>query len=177
MITVYPARLGGLLMIQPDTFVDGRGFFVETFNGHFAEAGIATDFVQDNHSRSLKDTIRGLHFQAPPGQAKLVRVARGRVWDVAVDIRRDSPTFGEWEAFVLDDVAHRQLFLPAGFAHGFCVLSRIADVCYKVSRPYDRSLERGLAWNDTDLAIPWPAKSPRLSERDQRNPPLSDLGQ
>ena len=170
---VNPGRLSGLLVIEPEVFRDERGFFVETFNAvRLAKAGIDVEFVQDNHSRSVQDTIRGLHFQLGAGQAKLVRVARGRIWDVAVDIRRDSPTFGEWESFVLDDDANLQIFIPVGFAHGFCALSEIADVCYKVSSPYDAALERGVAWDDPRIGIRWPARAPRLSQRDRANPPL-----
>jgi dTDP-4-dehydrorhamnose 3,5-epimerase len=170
---VERTRLAGLLLIEPDVFADERGFFLETFSARqYADAGITARFVQDNHSRSTQGTVRGLHFQ--PGQAKLVRAARGRVWDVAVDIRRDSPTFGEWEAFELDDVEHRQLFVPDGFAHGFCALSDVADVCYKVDAFYDRARERGIAWDDPALAIPWPIEHPNLSERDRRNPPLAE---
>lgn len=155
---------------------DARGFFVETFRRDaFAAAGIAVDFVQDNHSRSARGTVRGLHYQARPGQAKLVRVARGAIWDVVVDIRPDSPTFGVAESFELDDVAHRQLFVPVGFAHGFCVTSDIADVTYKVSSPYDASEERGIAWDDPALAIPWPTDAPIVSERDRANPRLRDV--
>ena len=169
-----PTRLGSLILVEPRAFLDERGFFLETFHAsRYAELGITETFVQDNHSRSVAGTVRGLHYQAQPGQAKLVSVVRGRIWDVAVDIRRESPTFGEWEAFELDDVAHRQLFLPVGFAHGFCVLSDVADVAYKVSAHYDASLERGIAWDDPALAIPWPAKEPRLSARDLANPPLN----
>lgn len=172
---VLPTRLEGLLLFEPNVFSDERGFFVETFSvPRFTAAGISTDFVQDNHSRSVRDTIRGLHYQADPGQAKLVRVARGRVWDVAVDIRRDSPSFGRWEAFELDDVEHRQLYVPVGFAHGFCVLSEVADVCYKVSSVYDPELERGLRWDDPAVGITWPVASPLLSERDMRNPLLAE---
>lgn len=174
---VTPARLDGVLLVEPDLFADDRGFFLETYNeGRLAEAGITTRFVQDNHSRSTRDTIRGLHFQAAPGQVKLVRVARGRIWDVVADIRRDSGTFGAWEAFELDDVAHRQLYVPIGFAHGFCVLSDEADVCYKVSSFYDPVLERGLAWDDPGIGITWPTRRPILSQRDRRNPRLEELG-
>lgn len=166
-----PTRLAGLVVIEPNVHGDERGFFLETFNARrHAELGIDLGFVQDNHSRSVRDTIRGLHYQ--PGQAKLVRAARGTIWDVAVDIRRDSPTFGEWEAFELDDLTHRQLFIPDGFAHGFCALSDLADVCYKVSTLYDSRLERGIAWDDPRIGVSWPAESPKLSDRDLRNPPL-----
>ncbi len=172
---VLPTRLGGLVLIEPDAFADERGFFLETFNarGH-AELGITATFVQDNHSRSVGGTIRGLHFQVNPGQAKLVHVVRGRIWDVAVDIRRDSPTFGQWEGFELDDVDHRQVFVPVGFAHGFCALSDVADVCYKVTSYYDPQLERGIAWDDPTLSITWPTEHPHLSDRDRRNPTLAE---
>jgi dTDP-4-dehydrorhamnose 3,5-epimerase len=170
---LLPRRLNGLLLIEPNVFADERGFFLETFRARgYAQEGIHIDFVQDNHSRSVRGTLRGLHFQ--PGQAKLVRAARGSIWDVAVDIRSGSPSFGEWEAFELDDVDHHQLLVPDGFAHGFCVLSEVADVCYKVTTYYDPTLERGIAWDDPDLAIPWPVESPILSERDRRNPPLAN---
>lgn len=170
---VVPGRLHGLLTVEPDVFRDERGFFLETFSrSRLAETGIDVEFVQDNHSRSIRDTVRGLHFQTGSGQAKLVRVARGRIWDVAVDIRKDSPTFGEWEAFELDDDENRQLFIPVGFAHGFCALTDLVDVCYKVSAPYDAALERGVAWDDPRIGIHWPTKQPRLSTRDRENPPL-----
>ncbi len=176
---VRPTPLAGLLLVETDAFADERGFFLEAFSHpQFAAAGISVEFVQDNHSRSVRDTLRGLHYQVGPGQAKLVRVARGRVWDVAVDIRPESPTFGRWEAFELDDVAHRQLYVPVGFAHGFCVLSEVADVCYKVSSVYDPELERGLAWDDPAIGITWPVAAPLLSARDRRNPLLAEsLGQ
>jgi len=171
---VATTRLEGLLLVEPDVFSDERGFFLETFSSPaLAAEGISTGFVQDNHSRSVRDTIRGLHYQVGAGQAKLVRVARGRIWDVAVDIRRDSPTFGSWEAVELDDVEHRQVYVPVGFAHGFCVLSDVADVCYKVSSVYDAELERGLLWNDPAIGISWPVSLPLLSERDRHNPSLA----
>ena len=171
---VTTTRLGGLLLVEPDVFSDERGFFLETYSAPaLAVQGLSTGFVQDNHSRSVRDTIRGLHYQVGAGQAKLVRVARGRIWDVAVDIRRDSPTFGSWEAVELDDVEHRQVYVPVGFAHGFCVLSDVADVCYKVSSVYDAELERGLLWNDPAIGISWPVSSPLLSERDRHNPSLA----
>ena len=168
-----PTRLEGLIHLAPTVHSDERGFFVETYSREaYREAGIAADFVQDNHSRSLRGTLRGLHYQRRPGQAKLIRTVRGRIWDVAVDIRPSSPTFGQWEAVELDDQSHGQLYLPVGFAHGFCVLSDVADVVYKVSAPYDPREERGIAWNDTALAISWPCDEPNLSARDQANPPL-----
>lgn len=177
MIT-RPGRLSGLLVIDPTVHADERGFFVETYRREqYFSAGIATDFVQDNHSRSQHGTIRGLHYQRHPGQAKLVRVARGRIWDVVVDIRVSSPTFGEYEAFELDDRAHRQLFVPVGFAHGFCVLSDEADVTYKVSSPYDSGEERGISWRDPAIGVPWPVERPIVSDRDEESPTLDSARQ
>lgn len=171
-----PTTLAGVLLIEPDVVTDPRGFFVETFSRQrYEAAGVPDEFVQDNQSRSNERTIRGLHFQDRPGQAKLVRVARGRIWDVVVDVRRSSPTFGRHEAFELDDVAHRQLYVPIGFAHGFCVLSDVADVAYRVSSYYDADAERGVAWDDPALGIAWPVADPILSERDRLLPLLSEV--
>lgn len=170
-----PTRLEGLVHLQPAVHGDERGFFVETYSREaYAAVGVDSEFVQDNHSRSSRGALRGLHYQRRPGQAKLVRAARGSIWDVVVDIRPSSPTFGQFEAFELDDVAHRQLFVPIGFAHGFCVLSEVADVTYKVSSPYDGAEERGIAWDDPAVGIPWPVTEPILSDRDRSNPPLSE---
>jgi dTDP-4-dehydrorhamnose 3,5-epimerase len=175
-VNILPTRLTGPLLIEPRVFADERGFFLETYSRTlYRELGVDVEFVQDNHSRSVRNTIRGLHFQTGAGQAKLVRAARGRVWDVVVDIRRESPTFGDWEAFELDDIAHHQVFVPVGFAHGFCVTSEMADVCYRVSAPYDPALERGVAWDDPEIGIPWPAETPLLSERDLQNPTIDSL--
>lgn len=175
MTRVLDTRLSGPLLLQPEVVADDRGFFLETYNlRDLRRAGITARFVQDNHSRSRRGTVRGLHFQAGIGQGKLVRVARGAIWDVVVDVRRGSPTFGRWEAFELDDVQHRQLLVPVGFAHGFCVVSAQADVCYKVTTYYDPSLERGVAWDDPEIGIPWPIDDPILSDRDRRNPLLRD---
>lgn len=169
-----PTRLAGLVHLAPTVHADARGFFVETYSREaYRIVGITADFIHDGHSRSSRGTIRGLHYRRRAGQAKLIRVVRGRIWDVAVDIRPDSVTFGQWEAVELDDEAHRQLFVPAGFAHGFCVLSDVADVAYKVNTPYDANEERGIAWNDPDVAIPWPIEEPSLSHRDQQNPHLA----
>jgi dTDP-4-dehydrorhamnose 3,5-epimerase len=169
-------RLEGLVLLEPTVHGDERGFLVETFSTReWAAAGVDTEFVQDNHSRSAGGILRGLHFQTEPGQAKLVRCVRGRIWDVAVDLRRDSPTFGRWEGHELDDVSHRQLFVPVGFAHGFCVLSEVADVHYKVSSYYDPRTEAGIAWNDPDVAIEWPIADPQVSERDASAPRLADV--
>jgi dTDP-4-dehydrorhamnose 3,5-epimerase len=168
--------LEGLVLLEPQAFTDERGFFLETYNQRaYHDIGIDVEFVQDNHSRSIRHTIRGLHYQVGQGQDKLVSVARGHIWDVAVDIRPASPTFGRWEAFELDDVSHRQLFVPVGFAHGFCVLSETADVAYKVSSYYDPSAERGIAWDDPTIGIAWPTTEPVLSERDLQNPRLADV--
>jgi dTDP-4-dehydrorhamnose 3,5-epimerase len=169
-------NLDGLVLVEPTVHGDERGFLVETFSARdWAEAGIDADFVQDNHSRSSEGILRGLHFQTDPGQAKLVRCVRGRIWDVAVDLRRDSPTFGRWEGHELDDAGHRQLFVPVGFAHGFCVLSEVADVHYKVSSYYDPETEAGIAWDDPDVAIEWPIADPQVSERDAAAPRLADV--
>ncbi len=176
MTRATAGRLPGVVILEPDVHADERGFFVETYRASdLAEAGVDVRFVQENHSRSGRGTIRGLHFSIQPGQAKLVRAARGHILDVAVDIRRDSPTFGQHETYELDDVTHRQVFLPVGIAHGFCVVSDVADVCYRVDAYYDVTLERGLAWDDPALGIAWPADDPILSERDRTNPRLADL--
>jgi dTDP-4-dehydrorhamnose 3,5-epimerase len=158
-----------LKLIQPAVFADERGFFLETYNEpRYRAVGIDVHFQQDNHSRSVKGTLRGLHYQSQPGQAKLVRVAIGRIWDVAVDIRPESPTFGRWQGVELNDQERQQLFVPVGFAHGFCVLSEFADVQYKVSTPYDGATKCGLSYADPDLNVAWPVASPILSPRDQQ---------
>ena len=165
---VIDLELSGLKLIRPTVFGDERGFFLETYSApRYAAAGIQVTFVPDNHSRSVKGTLRGLHYQSQPGQAKLVRVSRGRIWDVAVDIRPESPTFGRWHAVELDDQKNEQLFVPVGFAHGFCVLSDFAEVQYKVSSPYDAKTELALDYADPDLKVAWPISSPLLSARDQ----------
>lgn len=169
-------RIHGLVLIEPDVHGDERGFFVETFRADaWRELGVDCDFVQDNHSRSGRDTLRGLHFQTDPGQAKLVRCSRGRIWDVVVDLRRDSPSYGEWEAHELDDELHRQLFVPIGFAHGFCVLSDLADVTYKVSSYFEAATEAAVAWDDADLSIEWPVSEPLVSQRDREAPALAEV--
>ncbi len=176
MIRITEARIPGVFVLRPEVHGDERGFFVETYRrSELAAAGLETDFVQENHSRSARGTIRGLHFSIQPGQAKLVRAARGRILDVAVDVRSGSPTFGQHETFELDDVSHRQVFLPVGIAHGFCVLSDLADVCYRVDAYYDAALERGVAWDDPALGIVWPVDEPILSARDRANPRLAEL--
>lgn len=175
-MTVVATRLSGPILVEPRVFADGRGFFLESYRRDaYRELGIDADFIQDNHSRSVRGAIRALHFQTHPGQPKLVRVARGRAWDVVVDIRRSSPTFGEWEAVELDDERHLQLYIPVGFAHGFCALSDVVDLVYKVGSYYDPANERGIAWDDPALAIPWPSDSPTVSERDQQHPTLAQI--
>jgi dTDP-4-dehydrorhamnose 3,5-epimerase len=169
-------ELEGLVLLEPAVHGDERGFLLESFSAKdWAAAGAGVEFVQDNHSRSGAGILRGLHFQTDPGQAKLVRCARGRIWDVAVDLRRGSPTYGRWEGHELDDVAHRQLFIPVGFAHGFCVLSEVADVHYKLSSYYDPETEAGIAWDDPEVAIEWPLADPRVSDRDRAAPRLAEI--
>jgi dTDP-4-dehydrorhamnose 3,5-epimerase len=169
-------RLEGLVLVEPAVFPDERGFFLETFRRvDYRELGIDVEFVQDNHSRSQRGAIRAFHFQLEPGQAKLVRAARGTVYDVAIDLRRDSPTYREHEAFELSDVNQHQLFVPVGFAHGFCVTSEVADVTYKVSNYYDPTSERGIAFDDPELGVQWPVDEPLVSDRDRANPRLSDI--
>jgi dTDP-4-dehydrorhamnose 3,5-epimerase len=169
-------EIGDLVLVEPDLYDDERGFLIETFRDDaWRGLGVDVTFVQDNHSRSVRGILRGLHFQTSPGQAKLVRCLRGRVWDVAVDLRRDSPTYRRWEGHELDDELHRQLFIPVGFAHGFCVLSEIADVAYKQSSYYDPKTESGIAWDDPDVGVEWPVADPRLSERDRTAPRLAEV--
>jgi dTDP-4-dehydrorhamnose 3,5-epimerase len=176
MPRVLDTELEGLVLLEPQVHGDERGFLVETFSEHgWREAGVGVEFVQDNHSRSGQGILRGLHFQTSPGQAKLVRCVRGRIWDVAVDLRRDSPTYGRWEGHELDDERHRQLFVPAGFGHGFCVLSELADVHYKLSSYYDPATEAGIAWDDPEVGIEWPVTEPQLSERDRSAPRLAEV--
>jgi dTDP-4-dehydrorhamnose 3,5-epimerase len=173
-LEAIPIRLEGPVLLQPTVHRDKRGFFVESYRREaLAELGVPEEFVQDNHSRSGKGIVRGMHFQ--PGMAKLVRSSRGEVVDVLVDIRRGSPTFGEWEAFTLDDENLRHLYVPNGFAHGFCVTSEVADVVYKCSSYYDPSAERGIAYNDPDVGIEWPDVELIPSERDANAPLLKDV--
>ena len=168
--------LEGLVLIEPDVHGDERGFLVETFSvGAWRELGVDTTFVQQNASRSSRGTLRGIHFQTRPGQAKLVRCSSGAIFDVAVDLRRASPTFGRWEGHVLDDSSHRQLFVPVGFGHGFAVLSERADVSYQLSSLYDPATESGIAWDDPDVGIEWPVDEPLLSDRDRAAPRLSEV--
>ncbi len=169
-------RLSGLKLITPKIFSDERGFFLETYRlPLYAEAGVAVSFVQDNLSLSKQNTVRALHFQSSPGQAKLVSCVQGKIWDVAVDIRRGSSTFGQWEAVELDDILRRQLFVPVGFAHGYCVLSETALVQYKTSSPYDPATEKSIRWNDPKIGIAWPIRKPILSPRDELSPFLHEV--
>ncbi len=170
-------ELGGVVLCVPNVLRDTRGFFVETFqSAKYAAGGIDCTFVQDNRSRSVKGVLRGLHYQLRKPQAKLVCCLRGDIFDVAVDIRRGSPTFGKWSAAVLSEENQHQLFIPAGFAHGFCVLSDMAEIFYKCSEFYDASDDRGLCWNDPEIGIVWPGDGPpMLSEKDKVQPLLKDL--
>jgi dTDP-4-dehydrorhamnose 3,5-epimerase len=173
-----PTKLDGVVLIEPDVHGDDRGFLVETFRRDaWAELGVEVEFVQHNQSRSVRDTLRGIHFQTKPGQAKLVRCPRGAIFDVAVDLRRSSPTFGQWEGHVLDDEGHRQLFVPAGCGHGFAVLSEWADAAYLLSSLYDPATEAGIAWDDPDVGVEWPVDEPLLSERDKGAPTLAEVGE
>jgi dTDP-4-dehydrorhamnose 3,5-epimerase len=176
MTAQLETQLDGVVLIEPEVHGDERGFLVETFRDDgWHELGVEVEFVQENHSRSGHGILRGLHFQTRPGQAKLVRCLRGRIWDVAVDLRRDSPTYRRWEGHELDDERHRQLFVPAGFGHGFCVLSEQADVAYKLSSYYDPATEAGIAWDDPGVGVKWPISEPILSERDRTAPRLAEI--
>ncbi len=168
--------LDGVLVIEPAVFDDDRGFFLETWQrDKYAEAGVKADFIQDNHSRSQRGVIRGLHYQLKHSQAKLVYAVRGCIFDVAVDIRRGSPTFGQWTGCLLSDENHRQLFVPEGFAHGFSVLSDYADVTYKCSNFYAPGDEYGILYNDPDLNITWQVDSAIVSDKDLSYPFLRDI--
>ncbi len=176
-MNIIKTRLDGCLIIEPKVFGDERGFFLESFNQQRYEqqTGITQLFVQDNHSRSAKGVLRGLHFQKTRPQGKLVRVVRGEVYDVAVDIRPQSPTFGQWEGVILSEENKRQFWVPPGFAHGFQVLSDFADFEYKCTDYYVPQDEGCLAWNDPQLAIDWPLKTPLLSEKDAKAGTLAEL--
>lgn len=175
-VQVIPQAIPDVKLVIPDVFGDARGFFQETCHAaRYRAAGIDADFVQDNWSRSVKGTLRGLHYQLPNPQAKLVWVVRGEIYDVAVDIRRGSPTFGRWVAAVLSETNHHQFFVPAGFAHGFCVLSEEVDFMYKCSDYYSPKDEKGILWSDPALGIPWPVADPRLSSRDGTLKPLAGI--
>jgi len=174
-----PTRLSGPVLIQPAVHGDERGFFIETFRANVLEErfGIADDFIQDNHSRSARGVVRGMHFQIGAGASKLVRCGRGAIVDVLVDLRRGSPTYGEWEAFELDDEQLRILYVPIGFGHGFCVVSEVADVFYKQSNYYSGEVERGIAYDDPEIGIAWPLPAEELlpSDRDRTAPLLREV--
>jgi dTDP-4-dehydrorhamnose 3,5-epimerase len=174
-VRVTSTDLPGVLIIEPHVHWDGRGFFVETYHeARYREHGMTSAFVQDNHSRSAARTIRGLHLQLRKPQGKLIRVVHGDVFDVAVDVRRGSPTFGRWMSVRLTADNFKQCYVPPGFAHGFCVMSQMAEVEYKATEVYDPESELGIAWNDPTLAIQWPIADPLLSERDKHLPTLAD---
>jgi len=175
-MNVIETALPGVLIIEPKAFGDHRGFFLETFQvERYREAGITLPFVQDNHSRSQRGVLRGLHFQKTRPQGKLVSVSRGAVYDVAVDIDPSSATYGKFVGVELNDDNHRQMWVPPGYAHGFCVLSEVADFQYKCTDFYFPADEGGLAWSDPDVGIPWPITEPQLSAKDVNNPRLRDL--
>lgn len=173
---VEKTKLDGVLLVTPQVFGDDRGFFMETYNsGKALAAGLPGEFVQDNHSKSSYGVLRGLHYQCPSWQGKLVRTVQGEIFDVAVDIRAGSATFGKWEGFYLNDENKQQLYVPEGFAHGFCVTSATAEVIYKCTTLYAPDEEANLLWNDPDIGIQWPLDQPVLSARDQVAPTLAEL--
>jgi dTDP-4-dehydrorhamnose 3,5-epimerase len=175
-MNVEDLPLAGAKYIKPKVFRDSRGFFFESYSyQRYREVGIPETWVQDNHSKSSKGTLRGLHYQAKPGQAKLVRVTAGRIFDVLVDIRPDSRTFGKWHGLYVDAEEHAQVYIPVGFAHGFCVLSETAEVQYKVSTPYDAEQECSIRWNDAEIGVAWPVNEPLLSTRDQTSESFAEL--
>jgi len=166
-VKVRETSLPGVLILEPQVFKDERGFFLETFSAkRLAGSGIPENFAQDNHSRSTRNVVRGLHYQLKHPQGKLIHAARGRIFDVAVDIRRGSPTFAKWFGVELNDENLFSLWIPGGFAHGFCVLSDFADVIYKCTVPYEADDDRGVAWNDPSIGIDWPVENPVLSAKD-----------
>ena len=170
-----PASIPGVIVIEPDVHQDRRGFFLETYHvDKYRDGGIRDVFVQDNHSRSLRGTLRGLHLQLKRPQGKLIRVIEGEIFDVAVDVRRGSPTFGKWVGVTLSADNFKQVYVPKGFAHGFAVVSEIAQVEYKCTDLYDPASEIGIAWDDPAIGISWPVSDPVLSDRDKRHPRLAD---
>ena len=174
-MNIRETSLPGVVLLEPKVFRDERGFFIETFNTRsLAGSGVPAEFVQDNHSRSTHGVVRGLHYQLRSPQGKLVHIARGRIFDVAVDIRLGSPHFGEWFGTELNDETLASLWIPPGFAHGFCVLSDVADVIYKCTTLYDPADDRGILWNDPAVGIEWPVESPIVSLKDSRLRKLSD---
>ena len=172
---VLPTELPGVLILEPTVHRDARGFFLETYHAErFEKAGIVGPFVQDNHSRSANGVLRGLHAQREKPQGKLVRVVLGEIFDVAVDVRPRSPTFGRWTGVTLDAESFRQLWIPVGFLHGFCVMSEWAEIEYKCTALYDRDDEIGVVWNDPDIGIVWPIANPTLSPKDAALPRLHE---
>lgn len=175
-MNVIPTRLSGVVIIEPRVFADDRGYFLEVWNAaRFTEAGIAAGLVQDNLSYSTRGVLRGLHLQHPSSQSKLITVVAGEIWDVAVDVRQGAPTFGQWFGTTLSSENHRQIFVPAGFAHGFVVTSETATVCYKCDAPYRPGDELTVVWNDPDLGIDWPVAVPVLSAKDRQGLRLRDI--
>ncbi|OUO91582.1 dTDP-4-dehydrorhamnose 3,5-epimerase [Cloacibacillus sp. An23] len=173
---ILTTEFPGLVLIKPKIFGDARGYFYESWNKErYENSGITEDFVQDNVSFSSRGVLRGLHYQKPYTQGKLVSVLVGEVWDVVVDLRRSSPTFGKWKGFTLTGECKEQLYVPRGFAHGFCVLSETALFQYKCTDRYSPESERGIIWNDPTLAIPWPMSEPVISEKDTKHPYFKDL--
>jgi dTDP-4-dehydrorhamnose 3,5-epimerase len=173
---ILSTRLEGPVLIEPIVFSDDRGFFAETYRREWPDVPSSAEFIQDNHSRSRRGVVRGMHFHIGHGVAKLVRCSRGRILDVVVDLRRGSPTYGQWEGFELDDELLRILYVPIGFAHGFCVLSEVADVHYKQTAYYDPAVERGIAWDDPEIGIGWPSELElTVSQRDAAAPRLRDV--
>jgi len=169
--------LPGVMLIEPDVYRDPRGFFLETYNAEKYQQAIPDVFIQDNHSLSARNTLRGLHVQSPHQQGKLVRVTQGEVFDVAVDIREGSPAFGQWHGEILSAENFLQLYIPPGFAHGFCVLSETAEFLYKCTDTYHPEHEQVVAWDDPDIAIDWPLSTPELSARDRQGRTLGELRQ
>lgn len=175
-MNIIETKLAGVFVIEPKVFGDARGFFMETWNqSRYADSGLPLNFVQDNLSFSQKGVLRGLHFQNPNSQGKLVHVLQGEVFDVTVDIRLGSPTFGQWVGVTLSSENKRQFYIPTGFAHGFCVVSETALFAYKCTELYHPQSEYGVSWNDPDLGIEWPVKQPLLSEKDQGYPRLKEI--
>ena len=171
-------KIPDVILIKPNVFEDQRGFFMESYHVEkFKLAGIDSTFVQDNHAKSVKDTLRGLHFQVNFPQAKLLRCLKGKVFDVAVDLRKDSTYYGQWVGEELSEDNKCQLFMPAGFAHGYYVLSETAEITYKCSEIYHPEDEQSLQWDDPDIAIDWPGTDPILSEKDRQSPPLKDFNE
>jgi dTDP-4-dehydrorhamnose 3,5-epimerase len=175
-VKFVPTEIEGVVIVEPDVHRDARGFFLESYHARkYHDGGIVDTFVQDNHSRSRQGTLRGLHLQLAHLQGKLVRAIRGSVWDVSVDVRVGSPTFGRHVAVTLDDEHHRQVYVPPGMAHGFLVTSEVAEIEYKCTDFYAPGDELSIAWNDPELAIPWPIREPLLSDKDRAAPRLAEV--